>query len=64
MNRGRKRNAPGSPAEWLDSARSGLRPAQEDSRVRPEQTCFHARQAAEKAIKALLILRRIELPSA
>jgi HEPN domain-containing protein len=56
---------PGSPEEWLNHARSDLRLAQlaaTDKLVRREQACFHAQQAAEKAIKAVLVLRGIEFP--
>ena len=30
--------------------------------VLPEQVCFHAQQAAEKALKAVLLHRKIEFP--
>ena len=56
---------PGSPQEWLNHAKSDLRLAQiaaKDKLVRREQACFHAQQAAEKAIKAILVLRRAEFP--
>ncbi len=48
---------PGSPADWLRHARSDLALAQVS---RPVETllvalCFHAQQAAEKAIKAVLL---------
>lgn len=33
-----------------------------DESIRREQVCFHAQQAAEKAIKALLLSRSIEFP--
>jgi HEPN domain-containing protein len=45
---------PGSPQEWLSHAKSDLRLAHlaaKDELVRREQACFHAQQAAEKAIK-------------
>ncbi len=44
------------PNEWLSYAKSNLRLAYlaaEDEFVRREQVCFHAQQAAEKAIKAI-----------
>ena len=51
------------PRRWMDRARSDLALA----RSRPDDVhladlCFHAQQAAEKAIKALLIARGIEFP--
>ena len=33
-----------------------------DESIRREQVCFHAQQAAEKAIKAVLLSRGIEFP--
>jgi len=56
---------PGSPDEWLSHAKSDLRLASlaaGDELVRREQVCFHAQQAAEKAIKAVLLSREIEFP--
>ena len=55
---------PGSPEEWLRHARSDLelcrinRPPE----VLFETLCFHAQQAAEKAIKAVLIAKNIPFP--
>ena len=51
------------PHRWMDRARSDLTLA----RTRPEgvhlaDLCFHAQQAAEKAIKALLVSRSVEFP--
>lgn len=60
-----KGKGPGSPAEWMDHAKSDLRLANlaaSDEYVRPEQACFHLQQAAEKAIKAVLLLRNIDFP--
>jgi len=54
----------GSPEEWLRHAHSDL----EIARVTPspemllEGLCFHAQQAAEKALKALLIALGIDFP--
>jgi HEPN domain-containing protein len=51
------RKMPGSPREWLNHAKSDLRLAHlaaKDKLVRREQACFHAQQAAEKAINAVL----------
>lgn len=56
---------PGSHQEWLSHAKSDLRLAHlaaTDEFVRREQACFHAQQAAEKAIKAVLVLGGIEFP--
>ncbi len=56
---------PGSPQEWLNHAKSDLRLAHlaaMDELVRREQACFHAQQAAEKAIKAALVWAGIEFP--
>ena len=63
--RGQKRFPPDDPREWLNRARSNLTRAQigeEIAGVYLEDLCFDAQQAAEKAIKALLIERRIEFP--
>jgi len=67
MNPKGKGKVPGSPAEWISHAKSDLRLAQiasKDEFVRKEQACFHAQQAAEKAIKAVLLSRKIEFPLA
>lgn len=59
------RKMPGSPQEWLNHAKRDLRLAHlaaTDKLVRREQACFHAQQAAEKAIKAVLVLGEIEFP--
>ncbi len=51
------------PREWINRARSNL--AMAKSRipdVYPEDLCFHAQQAAEKAIKAVMIKRGIDFP--
>lgn len=61
----KRKKMPGSPREWLDHARSDLRLAHLgalDPLVRREQVCFHAQQAAEKAIKAVLLSKHIEFP--
>lgn len=52
-------------AEWLDYARSDLTVAetmQETEAGRPRHVAYHAQQAAEKAIKALLVFEQIEFP--
>lgn len=56
---------PGSPQDWLAHAESDLnlaRIAQAQKDVLPEQACFHAQQTAEKALKAVLLFKKIEFP--
>lgn len=56
---------PDDPHEWLRRDRSNLARAQADIRlagVYLEDLCFDAQQAAEKAIKAVLIGRSIRFP--
>lgn len=56
---------PGSAQDWLAHAESDLnlaRVAQERNDVLPEQACFHAQQAVEKALKAVLLFKGIEFP--
>ena len=58
-----ERYSPDDPREWLNRARSSLALAR--NRVPEaylEDLCFLAQQAAEKAVKALLIERRIDFP--
>ena len=58
-----ERLPPDDPREWLNRARSNLALAKNripDAYL--EDLCFEAQQAAEKAIKALLISRNIEYP--
>ena len=57
-----KHNA-GSPSDWLRHARSDLAIAgtRKSRRVLYEHQCFHAQQAAEKAIKALLVAHDISV---
>jgi HEPN domain-containing protein len=65
MSARKRRRAPGSPEQWLESAVSDLRLARlasKDRGVRREQICFHAQQAAEKALKATLLFQRMEFP--
>jgi len=57
--------SPGSPEDWLAHATSDLniaRLARGHREVLPAQICFHAQQAAEKALKAVLIFRGVEFP--
>lgn len=55
---------PGSPEDWLRYANSDLAVARLSAvqGVLWETLCFHAQQAAEKAIKAVLLHHRIEFP--
>ena len=65
--RRRKRSTLGSPEEWLAHAESDLnlaRLGKDRDDVLPEQVCFHTQQAAEKALKAVLLHRKIEFPLA
>lgn len=58
-----ERFPPDDPREWLNRARSNL--AMAKNRVAGaylEDLCFEAQQAAEKAIKAVLIKKNIEFP--
>ncbi|MYB32160.1 MAG: HEPN domain-containing protein [Acidobacteria bacterium] len=58
-----ERFPPDDPREWMNRARSNLVRAK--TRVPGaylEDLCFDAQQAAEKAIKAVMILRDIEFP--
>ena len=58
-----ERFSPDDPREWLNRARSNLAMAR--NRVPDaylEDFCFEAQQAAEKAIKAVMISRNIEFP--
>ena len=54
----------GEPADWLRRARSDLELARvrRNSRILLEDLCFHAQQAAEKALKAVLVFRSIPFP--
>ncbi len=57
------RYPPEDPREWLNRAQSNLSLAKmQGERVYLEDLCFNAQQAAEKAIKAVLIHREVEFP--
>jgi HEPN domain-containing protein len=59
----RKRLQPDNPVEWLNRAKSSLALAKQRSReIYPEDLCFQAQQAAEKAIKAVYISRNVAFP--
>lgn len=58
-----RRFPPDDPREWLGRARSNLALAKNRApEVYLEDLCFEAQQAAEKALKAVLIGRGIEFP--
>jgi len=51
------------PREWLNRARSDLTMAKTQGfEIYYEDLCFHAQQAAEKAIKAVLLRHGIRFP--
>jgi len=55
---------PGSPSDWLRHAASDLELAQVERTpvILLEGLCFHAQQAAEKSLKAVLIAHDIAFP--
>ena len=55
---------PGSAEDWLRYARSDLELAriEKPEGILLESLCFHAQQAAEKALKAVLIFLEIDYP--
>lgn len=56
---------PDDPREWLNRARSNLARARATRGVPDvylEDICFDAQQAAEKAIKAVLVLKGVDFP--
>lgn len=54
---------PDDPREWLSRAQSNLALAGlRGPEIHIEDLCFQAQQAAEKAIKAVLIRRNVEFP--
>ena len=58
-----ERFPPDDPREWMNRARSDLTQAKTQvPGVYLENLCFNAQQAAEKAIKAVMITRNIEFP--
>jgi HEPN domain-containing protein len=58
-----ERFPPDDPREWLSRARSDLILAKAAGvGIYLEDLCFHAQQAAEKAVKALLIRQRVDFP--
>ena len=58
-----ERFAPDDPREWMNRARSNLvRAGSPIPGAYLEDLCFDAQQAAEKAVKAIMIARDIEFP--
>ena len=59
----KKKPLPGSAEDWLRFARSDLKLAKLElsDELMYSTLCFHAQQAAEKAIKAVLIDNGIEI---
>ena len=58
-----ERYPPDDPREWLNRAKSNLRRAREHiPGVYPEDMCYDAQLAAEKAVKALMIRRELDFP--
>ncbi len=57
----RNQGQPGSPQEWLRRAKSNLALARQSNseEIYWEDLCFETQQAAEKAMKAVLIARGI-----
>lgn len=55
---------PDNPGLWMDYAKNDLRMAEDGVKrgYRLESLCFHAQQAAEKALKAVLVQRHIPFP--
>ena len=61
----RKQRPAASPQEWLVHAQSDLqlaRLARTQTSILAEQVCFHAQQACEKALKAVLLSKHIQFP--
>ena len=58
-----KTRSPDNPAEWLSRARSSLAlSTAKTPGVLYEDFCFQAQQAAEKALKAVFVARKIPYP--
>ena len=60
-----RRSVPGVPGEWLIHAQSDLNLARLGRGrvgILPAQVCFHAQQAAEKALKAVLLAATLCFP--
>ncbi|MGQ0814414.1 MAG: HEPN domain-containing protein [Gemmatimonadota bacterium] len=58
-----ERYPPDDPREWLRLAKADLALANSGlSDVPPEPLCFHAQQAAEKALEAVMLSRAVPFP--
>ncbi|MGB7787203.1 MAG: HEPN domain-containing protein [Methanoregula sp.] len=58
-----RRRSPDNPAEWLARAKSSLALASAKTPgVLYEDLCFQIQQAAEKALKAVFVARKIPYP--
>ena len=60
-----ERHAPDDPREWLNRAKSNLartKLGNDNPGVYLEDLCFDAQQAAEKAIKGVLLQRNVSFP--
>lgn len=63
MKKNKDHKRPDDPEEWLKRAKSNLvRARQNHPEVYLEDLCFDAQQAAEKAIKAILIDLNVDYP--
>ena len=63
MKKNKDRKPPDNPEEWLNRAKSNLvRARQDHPEIYLEDLCFDAQQAAEKAIKAVLISLNVDYP--
>ena len=65
MNIQDKKRLPVYPEEWMTYAQSDLKLAKlgrENDDVLNERICFHAQQAAEKALKAILLFCNVDFP--
>ena len=63
MKKNRDHKPPDDPEEWLNRAKSNLiRARQNQPGIYLEDLCFDAQQAAEKAIKAILIDFDVDYP--
>ena len=60
-----KRSRPDSSQDWLVHAKSDLNLAhlaRSHKAILAEQVCFHAQQACEKALKAVLLFKGLKFP--
>jgi HEPN domain-containing protein len=59
-----ERNDLNDPAIWIDYAKSDLALARHGRgpEIRLGALCFHCQQAAEKALKAILLKQKVEFP--